>query len=186
MHRTIKEVNNAVVIIFLACVFLFASASAIADVVIGEFAPDYLGKDSQNEKIHISKHAGKVVIVNFWATWCLPCHKELPILSVIQQKAGHDRLRVFSVNFNEDRRTFKKAVDALKELDLTILRDTGSISRSYDVKALPFLVIVGKNGLVKFMQTGYDESEIPKLVNKINEALLEEYSLDNAEIAQLN
>ena len=165
--------KQALALIALMCAIV--SVPVLADVKIGEPAPDYLGKTPDNQQVHISDHPGKVVIVNFWATWCKPCHKELPVLSIIQQKAGHDRLEVFSVNYKEDRRTFKNAAKALAELDVTMLRDTGNISRSYEVEALPFLVIVGKDGLVKHVQTGYAESEIPKLVDKINEALLDDH-----------
>lgn len=171
MKRTSFKNSGIGAVLALFC--LMASTSAVAEIKVGEAPPDYLGKTRDSEKVHISDHRGKVVIVNFWATWCKPCHKELPVLSMIQQKAGHERLEVFSINYREDRRTFQKACDALGDLDVTILRDVGSVSKEYDVAALPFLVIVGKSGLVKYVTTGYDESEIPKLVDKINEALME-------------
>jgi len=180
MKRT-SVTTPAIAFLFALLCLLFAGPVA-GDIKIGEPAPDYLGKTRENEKVYISDHAGKVVVVNFWATWCKPCHKELPVLSIIQQKAGHDRLEVFSVNFQEGGRTFRKAAEALSDLDVTFLRDTGSISRSYDVEALPFLVIVGKNGLVKHMQTGYAESEIPSMVARINEALVEEYTSSEEQV----
>lgn len=155
----------------------------MAGLEVGEAPPDYLGKTRNHEAVRISDHPGKVVIVSFWATWCKPCHQELPVLNLIQQKAGHDRLEVFSVNYKESRRTFKKACDALGDFELTFLRDTGSISDTFGVKALPFLVIVGKNGRIRHLQTGYDESEIPLLVRKINEALQEPYAPPDERLA---
>lgn len=96
----------------LACLLLAMSlaASAAAPATpsprAGDIPPQILGKDRQGNVVDLASQRGKVVIVTFWASWCGPCRKELPILGQLQKVIGHDALQVYAVNLKEPRADF--------------------------------------------------------------------------------
>src|SRR5262249_28012720 len=92
---------------------LAATAAQAGALKVGDAAPDYLGRDGSGKQVHLSDYRGKLVIVTFWASWCTPCRKELPVLATIQKEATHDRLQVFAVNWQENRDQFLQIKRAL-------------------------------------------------------------------------
>ena len=68
----------------------------------GDVPPPFLGTNLDGDEITTSNFAGKILIVTFWASWCGPCQKELPMLEGIQRVAGKDKVQVVAINI-EDR-----------------------------------------------------------------------------------
>lgn len=139
---------------------------------VGDVPPSYLGKDRAGEKTDLKDHTGKVIVISFWATWCGPCLKELPVLDAIQKSVSKDQLMVFAVNFRESNKVFKKVKKTLVDYKLTITRDKkGRIGKKYGVKGLPHLLILGKDGKIVYQTVGYGEGSIDKMVKILNEQL---------------
>jgi thiol-disulfide isomerase/thioredoxin len=139
---------------------------------VGDMPPDKLGRTAGGEQVKLSNYRGKVVIVSFWATWCGPCRKELPVLAGIQKQATRDRLVAFAVNWKEDQERFRDVVRAMKSVDLNLVSDSqGYYGREYGVDAIPHMVIIGRDGRIAAIHIGYGESEIPVLVEEINKLL---------------
>jgi thiol-disulfide isomerase/thioredoxin len=159
----------------LFLVFLLCSYSALADepkLKVGDVPPDYLGMDVDGNEIRISDEAGKLVVVTFWASWCPPCLKELPVLDNIQTQLGPDAIRVVAVNFKEKKRKYLKIKKALKTASVTLTHDRrGSIGKKYGVSAIPHLFIIGKDGKLAFQKRGYGVGAIDTLVDEINALL---------------
>ncbi|MEO8016961.1 MAG: TlpA disulfide reductase family protein [Pseudomonadota bacterium] len=138
----------------------------------GSTPEDELGKDIEGNKIRISDYHGKVVIVSFWASWCGPCKKELPVLASVVKRVGPDHLQVIAVNFHDELKPFKYVVDVLKDYPITILRDqNGRTSKKYDVRAIPRMIVIGRDGKVAADHTGYGEGMIPELIDQLNTLL---------------
>lgn len=70
--------------------------------VRGVPAPDFQLRDLADKKVKLADFHGKVVVLNFWATWCLPCRQEVPVLIELQNKYGADGLQVVGVDMDED------------------------------------------------------------------------------------
>jgi len=156
----------------LAAAFLFAASSCChADANVGEAVPDVvLGVTQAGASVRVSDHAGKVVVVSFWASWCAPCRKELAILEGLQLE-GKGKLQVIAVNI-EDRELFKKAAGLLGEMHVLLVNDRNERSqKAYDVKAIPHMVIIGKDGRILGMHKGYGEDALAGIVDEINHAL---------------
>lgn len=171
MIRYFGKVKIALVFIML----VMCSFAAHAKVKIGDVPYDELGKTIQGNLVKISDYKGKVVIVSFWATWCNPCMKELPVLGGIQKAAGQDKIQVISVNYKENKKIFKSIAEALVDNPLMITHDkSGFISRKYGVGPIPHMVIIDKNGIVKNIHIGYSEKKLPELIDEINKLIAAE------------
>ncbi|HEU4921834.1 MAG TPA: TlpA disulfide reductase family protein [Burkholderiales bacterium] len=157
--------------IIISLVLLLAVSGARGAPDIGDTPPDYLGKTLDGVPVLVSQHAGKVVVVSFWATWCPYCLKELPILNGLQKLAGKEQMHVVAVN-TEERAVFRKVVNALKSLDLHHSYDPGeSAQKAYGVNGLPHMLIIGRDGKIQSFYRGYGESSLDKIVADINRAL---------------
>ena len=151
--------------------FLIATPGHAADV--GEVPPDYLGRSSDGEEIRLSEGAGRIRIVTFWATWCSPCLKELPVLNAIQKRGGADRIEVIAINLKEPKKQFRKALRAYEDFEITFIHDRrGSVARNYGVNGIPHMVMVDVDGRVAYKHIGYNESALEGIVAEINALLL--------------
>lgn len=160
---------------FLIIIFSFNPSFANEEVVgklkIGDLIPDALGVDVNGNKISAADHRGKVMVISFWATWCPPCRKELPIIDNLQRLAGKDRISVIAVNLGESKRTFKKFTSSLGEVNLTFTHDNkGRIGKkTYGIKAIPHMVIVDHEGRIAQVHSGYGDETVNNIVNEVNE-----------------
>lgn len=159
----------------LIITLLTFSVTAAADdfkLKVGDTVPPNLGKDTNGVEVNVPDFAGKVVVISFWASWCAPCLKELPILENIQNHLGKDKVEVIAVNYKEDSRRFKQIKKKLADLNLTLTRDRrGSISKRYGVEGIPHLFVLDKMGKLAFQQRGYSEETVEKIVEILNQEL---------------
>jgi thiol-disulfide isomerase/thioredoxin len=137
---------------------------------MGDVPPDNLGWASTGGKVKLSEYRGKIVIISFWASWCAPCRKELPVLAAIQKNATRDKIVVFAVNWKESGDRYRAIIRTFKDVDLALVSDEyGHFGVEYGVKAIPHMIIIGRDGRIAAVHVGYGESEIPTLVKEINE-----------------
>lgn len=142
---------------------------------IGELPPTIGLKDRGGNVIDLAALQGKVVVVTFWASWCGPCRRELPMLGKVQEVVGREHLEVIAVNFKEPRRDFNAVIRANKDLDLTYVHDErGIVSDRYGVTALPNMFIIGQDGLIAQTHRGYSEDVLQSFMQELLELLPEE------------
>ncbi|MEZ5759160.1 MAG: TlpA disulfide reductase family protein [Emcibacteraceae bacterium] len=158
----------------LLVVFVTNSAHAediVGNLKIGDAIPESLGADIDGNKINSSDYQGKIIVISFWATWCPPCRKELPIIDNLQRLAGKERLAVIAVNFGEPKRIFRKFVKAAGDVHLTFSHDNkGSIGKkTFGIEAIPHIIIVDHLGKVAYVHSGYGEETVDHLADEIND-----------------
>lgn len=142
---------------------------------VGELPPQELGKQWRGGPVNLADHRGKVVIVTFWASWCGPCRKELPILAHFQKAVGRDALQVFAINYKESPEDFHGIVRANREFDLDYIHDRrGRTSDLYGVRSLPHMFILDQEGRVAHVHRGYSEELLPGIVKELLALLPEE------------
>jgi len=121
----------------------------------GTVAPDFTLKSTAQKNLRLKEQRGKVMLINFWATWCGPCRQELPELDRIQLQFAKAGFGLFAVSVDEDAR---KAEAMMRQLGLkiTVLHDQDKqVARRYAVDAMPATIIVDRKGVVRHVHRGY-------------------------------
>jgi len=153
--------------VMLAAALGASSASALEK---GAPAPqfDLQGLDGA---VKLAKLQGKVVYVDFWASWCGPCRQSFPWMNEMQAKYGARGLQVVGVNVdanNADARQFLASTPAR----FTIGFDPqGATPRSYGIKGMPSSVLIGPDGKVLLEHSGFRDADRAELESKIQSAL---------------
>lgn len=161
----------------MLCFFLCGASAAAKHTgpPVGSIAPDFDGPDVvTHETLALRAQQGKVVIVTFWASWCPPCRRELPILSKAQEIVGKDKLTVLAINHKEreDRNSIRRIASALR---INVIEDwNNKISELYEIKGIPHLFIISRNGKVLANHLGYGDRTITELVADLNHAFADE------------
>lgn len=162
-------------IIFLAMlgIFIMPANAENEKLKIGDKIPEYLGINTDGDKVLTTEHKGKILVVSFWATWCPPCRKELPIIDNLQRLAGKENLSVIAVNFGESGRVFRKFTSRLEGANLTFTHDKkGKIGKNdFGVKGIPHMVIANHKGEIEHIHIGYGDETVNNLANEINALL---------------
>lgn len=115
---------------------------------------------------------GKAVVLNFWASWCVPCRRELPVLGKFQKVIGKEHLEIIAINVKEPRSDYNAVVHGNKDIALTWVHDiSGATSARYGVKALPNMFIIDREGRVAHVHRGYSEEQIKVFVKEIMDLL---------------
>ena len=141
-------------------------------------APYFASVTPEGKKLSIDDLKGKLVILNFWATWCPPCRLEMPSMEKIYREFKGEGLEVVAINFLEGPEPIKPF---LKENDLTftVLMDrAGEISQSYGVHALPVTFLIGRGGNVLARSIGYKDWHNKKTRKFISLLLKDEAIID--------
>jgi len=140
---------------------------------IGDIAPAFRCRTIDGKSIEISKLKGKVIMVNFFATWCPPCNLELPVL----QKKIWDKYRnnpdfVLIILGREHTEADVRAFVTKKNFTMPFAPDPKrEIFNLYATQNIPRNVIIGKDGKILFQATGFSEEEFSKIEKLIAEKL---------------
>jgi peroxiredoxin len=149
-------------------------ASTQAPVRVGAPAPDFALKSAAGPNLRLSEHRGQVVMINFWATWCGPCRQEMPKLEEIFSRYERAGFTLLGVNIDEDSaRALRLAADLGVTFPL-LLDHEQSVSRLYDVQAMPMTVLVDREGQVRSVHYGYRPGMEQRYLDEVRALLREE------------
>jgi len=140
---------------------------------------DYLNftlEDLYGEKMDLSAHAGKVIFLDIWASWCAPCAKEMPFLVDAYEKYKDQGFVIVAVSVDDKRENidkfFKRRLKGEKP-SFPVLHDPDKkVGELYKVIGMPSTVIIGKDGKIIYgPKVGFEESHITELTKEIESAL---------------
>lgn len=122
-------------------------------------------------KTELAQHQGKVVYLDFWASWCTPCRKAFPWLNEMQAKYQQQGLVVLAVNVDYDQ-SFAKEFLAEVPATFDIFYDSeGRVARSYQLEGMPTSFVLDRNGKVIARHTGFKVEKMAQYEQKIQQAL---------------
>ncbi len=153
--------------------FAVAAAGADAAVTPSAGAPDFTLPSLGGPNLRLQEQRGRVVMINFWASWCGPCRVEMPHLARLYEKYRGSGFTVLAVNIDESP---QKAASLATQLGMRfpVLLDTDKkVSRLYDLSTMPSTVLVDRDGRVRYVHRGYRDGYEETYDKQIRELLRE-------------
>lgn len=135
---------------------------------VGEKAPEFVTKDIGNNAIRLSDFKGKDLLLHFWATWCVPCKQQIPIIQRLHEKVNPDSLTIISVCVLSDLPLMKKNIQLYKMNWRNIYDKYNEMGQKFDVSTFPGVILINKNGIIKYMESGNTEEIEKYFLNIIN------------------
>lgn len=115
---------------------------------------DFTMKDVEGKDVSLQSYKGKVILLDFWATWCGPCVAGLPKVAEVAAKLKDQGVVFVAVNLGENQKTVE-AFLAKKELAITVALADQKVGTRFGVNGIPHSVIVGKDGVVRTVHVGF-------------------------------
>lgn len=110
--------------------------------------------DEKGELVYLSEFGGKPLIINFWASWCVPCRLELPLLNAIYPRLKEGDKQLIGVNPGESQETIDR-FRANTSIDFPVYRDKGDLSQKLNIQIIPAIAVVDKDGKVQSITYGF-------------------------------
>ena len=141
----------------VAAAALLAAATAQATLAPNATAPDFTLRSLNGPNLRLAEQRGRVVLVNFWATWCGPCKQEMPHLNRLYDKYRSAGFVLLGVNVDEDATVAAGAASKLGMHFPVLFDSQKSVSRLYDLQSMPSTVLIDRDGRVRYLHRGYHE-----------------------------
>jgi cytochrome c biogenesis protein CcmG/thiol:disulfide interchange protein DsbE len=142
----------------------------MGNVRVDSPAPDFSLQDLANREVTLSSyHDRKVVLMDFWATWCGPCRMAMPGLQKLQDDFKDHSLEVLSIDQSESAEQVHSFLEHRKYFFHVVLDSKGAVGNKYGVRGIPTVVLVDKKGLIRWLKVGYspEENELRRLVEQL-------------------
>jgi len=144
-----------------ACTF---ARTASAEVKAGQHAADFEKTSLGGQFVKLSSLRGKVVLVDFWASWCEPCKKELPLLSKMAARLRARGIEIVTVNIDDSRDKADAFIRAHALDQLIVLADNDkSIVAKYEPPKMPTSFMIDRAGIVRSVNAGYEDGDDAKI-----------------------
>lgn len=173
-----KYWSSALALLMVVGLFLaFGAPNAEAEATkpLGKM-PQFTLKDANGKTVSSKDLAGKVVIIDFWATWCPPCRKEIPGFIELQKQYGKQGLTVVGFSFDDDAKAHTDYIKEQKMNYSSVLATDATAGKTVaafekiigKIEGIPTTVVVDKKGNIVWMHTGYaDKADFEKVVKPL-------------------
>lgn len=164
---------GAIAVSLFIAIAIFCSISLVYAANPGSPAPDFTLTDISGKKVSLSELKGKVVLLNFWATWCGPCRAEMPGLNKLYQELREKGLVVLAISVDASDKPVKEFMKD-KKFSFPVLLDTDKEVSfdDYAVMGLPTTIIIDRKGLIAEKVLGEREWDTPQMKEKITKLLM--------------
>lgn len=150
----------------LAC----ASASALSS---GDAPPAIDALDQAGNKVDLAALDGKVVLIDFWASWCKPCRQELPLLERLHQQYASQGLVIVGVSIDSSLKKMKRFLNDTP-VSFRIVHDRrAEIASRYQPPTMPSSYFIGRDGKIRYVHEGFRKEDAAKIESRIKSLLAE-------------
>ena len=137
------------------CAAALAASAAVPAVAPTSSAPDFTLHSMGGPNLRLQEQRGRVVMINFWATWCGPCRQEMPHLNRLYDKYKASGFVLLGVNVDDDAGNAQAVATKLGVRFPVLLDSDKLVSKLYDLSTMPSTVLIDRDGKVRFVHRGY-------------------------------
>jgi cytochrome c biogenesis protein CcmG/thiol:disulfide interchange protein DsbE len=156
----------------LSLFLIFAAAPNVSAVTRDEHAPapDFtLPAGSGTVSLH--DYRGKVVFVDFWASWCVPCRQSFPWMSSMLDRYSAQGLVIVAINLDKNREAANDFLGKFSAPFIVAFDPAGKTAESFHVEAMPSSFIVSRTGRIVYSHAGFEQAKVRTVEDQIKEAL---------------
>jgi thiol-disulfide isomerase/thioredoxin len=159
----------------LACVLTAAllaatSASALAP---GDAPPPIEMPDQSGQKVDLRALQGKVILVDFWASWCGPCKQEMPVLEELHRKYAGQGLVIVGINIDSSSKKMAKFLKGAP-VSFRIVQDRKlAVASKYEPPTMPSSYLIARDGRIRYVHAGFQERDAAEIESHIKVLLAE-------------
>jgi peroxiredoxin len=151
-------------------VALFAAAGTAFTVEPGATAPDFhLPPFSGTQPLSLSDYRGKVVLVDFWASWCSPCRQSLPLYNGLQADFAPADFAILAVGLDEDTADARAFLREHPVKYVALQDPKGDVAQAFGLKGMPSSYLIDRQGIVRYAHAGFEPRDIDALKREIAE-----------------
>ena len=158
--------RNSIIRIAIAVLAIYSfisPSSAYASEAPGFTLP------GQNRTIQLSQYKGKVVYLDFWASWCEPCKRSFPWMNELQEQYGENGFEIIAVNLDESRTDAEAFLQKMPAKFDVAFDKSGKTAEAYNLKAMPSSFLIDRDGKLVHKSLGYRAEEKKILEKKIQQ-----------------
>ncbi|HQR22512.1 MAG TPA: TlpA disulfide reductase family protein [Burkholderiaceae bacterium] len=152
-----------------ACAALFVGAVSAQDV--GKAAPAFDLPAAGVPNVRLADLKGRVVYVDFWASWCAPCKQSFPWMNDMQAKYGPQGLTIIGVNVDKKREDADKFLSGTPAKFTVAYDTTGKVAEAYQPKGMPTSFLIDASGVVRAVHIGFRDKDKDELERELAGAL---------------
>lgn len=138
-------------------------------------APDFQGKTLKGKEIKLSGLRGKVVLLDFWASWCPPCREEMPKLVSFYEEHKKSDFQLIAINIDNRASNMQHFLDKLFPMpEFPIIEDnTQKIPALFNIEAMPTTILIDKKGNIRYRHDGFKDSYVNDFNSELTQLLKE-------------
>ena len=152
--------------------FLCAGSGAQA-ARVGSSAPAFSLPTASGKNASLGALKGQVVLVDFWASWCVPCRESFPFLNRMHHQYGARGLHILGINVDEKRADATRFLDKFPAQFSVLYDAAGDTPKAYDLKVMPSSYLIGRDGKIRIVHKGFRAKDEAALEAAIASALQE-------------
>lgn len=170
MNRPLKFLGALLLLLAMSVPIVVAAPENL----VGKAAPTFALKNvTSGETVSLEALKGKIVVLDFWATWCAPCKEAIPHVAEIWRLYKDQNAFTISIDLREDEDAVRKFAQSNQMNWIVVIDRDGSTAQKYDVTAIPTLFIIDQHGTVRYAHVGFFKELGDELRKRIGDLLKE-------------
>ena len=163
---------HRITLLLLPILFLsiFSGCKKESEKIVGGMAPDFTLNEITGKPATMASYRGKVVLLEFWATWCPPCQMATPDLIKLYEKYNSRGFELLAVSIDDSLESVK-AFAAENKINYHVLFDDRGVNELYGVRSIPITFLIDKTGTIISKHNGYSPEMADELAKRIESLL---------------